>query len=308
MTLSKSRSSVVAAAACGVAAALALSGCSAGQISQSASQQPAVNGTLAWVGDPTSGIALRNLHLRAPQTNDYVPPGTNAELLFVAVNESAALPDRLVSITSPVGTVQADRGPSGARWRIPDRRDAGRHAEPAERHRGRRDRSGGRPALPADQQWAELPVHVHLRAFWAKRSVRADLCGRRAPSRGPAGNRQLGRHGRPTGPPGPVLSVLTDTVSRWRKRVRRHDHSTAVRNAITSARSGWAAARTAAVGEPSRRSPSSPPSRGRCGPRRRTQFPCRSHQLDRSGNDQAFPDRRQRARPGGSAVASSPAP
>lgn len=107
MTLSKSRSSVVAAAACGVAAALALSGCSAGQISQSASQQPAVNGTLAWVGDPTSGIALRNLHLRAPQTNDYVPPGTNAELLFVAVNESAALPDRLVSITSPVGTVQA---------------------------------------------------------------------------------------------------------------------------------------------------------------------------------------------------------
>jgi hypothetical protein len=105
VTLSKTRSYAVGVAACGVAAALALSGCSAGQISQSANQQPAVNGTLTWVGDPTTGIALRNLHLRAPQTNDYVRPGTGVELLFVAVNESAALPDRLVSVTSPVGTV-----------------------------------------------------------------------------------------------------------------------------------------------------------------------------------------------------------
>ncbi len=105
MTLSKSRSSAVAVAACGLAATLTLSGCSAGQISQSANQQPAVNGTLTWVGDPATGIALRNVHLRAPQQSDYVQPGTGAELLFAAVNESAALPDRLVSITSPVGTV-----------------------------------------------------------------------------------------------------------------------------------------------------------------------------------------------------------
>lgn len=105
MTLSKTRTSAVALAACGLSAAIVLSGCSAGQISQSASQQPAVNGTLAWVGDPTSGIALRNVHLRAPQTSDYVRPGGGAELLFVAVNESAEKDDRLVSITSSVGTV-----------------------------------------------------------------------------------------------------------------------------------------------------------------------------------------------------------
>ena len=105
MTLSKTRTSAVALAACGLSAAIVLSGCSAGQISQSASQQPAVNGTLAWVGDPTSGIALRNVHLRAPQTSDYVRPGGDAELLFVAVNESAGKDDRLVSITSSVGTV-----------------------------------------------------------------------------------------------------------------------------------------------------------------------------------------------------------
>ena len=105
MTLSKTRTSAVALAACGLSAAIVLSGCSAGQISQSASQQPAVNGTLAWVGDPTSGIALRNVHLRAPQTNDYVRPGSKAELVFVAVNEAAGDGDRLVSITSGIGNV-----------------------------------------------------------------------------------------------------------------------------------------------------------------------------------------------------------
>jgi copper(I)-binding protein len=101
----KTRSSAVALAACGLSAALALSGCGAGQIAQTATQQPAVNGTLAWVGDSTSGIALRNLHLRAPQTSDYVRPGSDVELLFVAVNESAEKDDRLVSVTSSLGTV-----------------------------------------------------------------------------------------------------------------------------------------------------------------------------------------------------------
>jgi copper(I)-binding protein len=105
VTLSKTRTSAAALAACGLSAAIVLSGCSSGQISQSASQQPAVNGTLAWVGDPTSGIALRNVHLRAPQTSDYVRPGGDVELLFVAVNESTENDDKLVSITSSVGTV-----------------------------------------------------------------------------------------------------------------------------------------------------------------------------------------------------------
>jgi copper(I)-binding protein len=105
VTLFESRTSAAALAACGLSAVIALSGCSAGQIAQTASQQPAVNGTLAWVGDPTTGVALRNLHVRAPQTGDYVRPGSDAELLFVAVNESVEKPDRLVSVTSNIGTV-----------------------------------------------------------------------------------------------------------------------------------------------------------------------------------------------------------
>jgi copper(I)-binding protein len=88
-------------AACGLAAAIALTGCGAGQISQVATQEPAVNAASAGVGD----IALRNVHLRAPQTGDYVEPGTEVELLFVATNQSSDVEDKLVSIRSAVGTV-----------------------------------------------------------------------------------------------------------------------------------------------------------------------------------------------------------
>jgi copper(I)-binding protein len=88
-------------AACGLAAAVALSGCGAGQISQTATQEPGVNGTSANVGP----IALRNVHLRAAQSTDYVQPGRDIELLFVAVNNSPDVNDKLVSITSEVGAV-----------------------------------------------------------------------------------------------------------------------------------------------------------------------------------------------------------
>jgi hypothetical protein len=88
-------------AACGLAAALALSGCGAGQVSQTATQEPAVNGTSANIGK----IAVRNAHLRATQTTDYIQPGSEVELLFVASNDSPDVDDKLVSITSDVGTV-----------------------------------------------------------------------------------------------------------------------------------------------------------------------------------------------------------
>lgn len=113
MNRSRSRTFAVTSgfAACGVAATVLLSGCSAGQVSQTAMQMPAVNGTTASVGDPTYGIALRNLHLRAPQNTDFVRPGSTAELIFVAANGSAAKGDRLVSITSDVGVVTVTGNP-----------------------------------------------------------------------------------------------------------------------------------------------------------------------------------------------------
>ena len=97
------RTSVTAAAlaTCGLAASVVLGGCSAGQVAQTATQEPAVNGTSAGTGT----IDLRNIHLRATQTSDYVEPGTEVELLFVAANTSPDVADDLVSITSDVGEV-----------------------------------------------------------------------------------------------------------------------------------------------------------------------------------------------------------
>ena len=97
------RTSVTAAAlaTCGLAASVVLGGCSAGQVAQTATQEPAVNGTSAGTGS----IDLRNIHLRAEQTSDYVEPGTEVELLFVAANTSPDVADELVSITSDVGEV-----------------------------------------------------------------------------------------------------------------------------------------------------------------------------------------------------------
>ena len=73
----------------------------AGQISQTADQQSAVNGAAANVAN----IALRNVHLQAMQTGAALPAGQTVELMFVAANISPDVNDKLVSITSDVGTV-----------------------------------------------------------------------------------------------------------------------------------------------------------------------------------------------------------
>jgi hypothetical protein len=88
-------------AACGLAAAVVLTGCSAGQVSQTSTQEPAVNGVNAQAGQ----VSLRNVHLRAPQQKDYVEPGSSVDLLFVAANGSADENNKLKSITSDVGDV-----------------------------------------------------------------------------------------------------------------------------------------------------------------------------------------------------------
>ena len=98
---SRSTAVTVALAACGLALAATLSGCSAGQVSQTATQEAAVNGASKTAGN----ITLRNVHLRAEQTSDFVQPGSEVELLFVAANESPDTNDKLKAITSDVGTV-----------------------------------------------------------------------------------------------------------------------------------------------------------------------------------------------------------
>ncbi|OBK47190.1 hypothetical protein [Mycobacterium sp. 1081908.1] len=78
-----------------------LSGCGAGQISQMATQEPAVNGNKVTINN----VALRDVRMQAVQTGDFLRPGKTVDLVAVAVNQSPDVPDRLISITSDVGAV-----------------------------------------------------------------------------------------------------------------------------------------------------------------------------------------------------------
>jgi hypothetical protein len=81
--------------------AAVLSGCGAGQISQMATQEPAVNGNKVTVNN----VALRDIRMQAVQTGDYLQPGRTVDLVLVAVNQSPDVADRLVGVTSDIGTV-----------------------------------------------------------------------------------------------------------------------------------------------------------------------------------------------------------
>lgn len=79
-----------------------LSGCGTGQISQTANQEPAVNGTRLTINN----VALRDIRIQALQrAGDFLQPGKTVELVLVAVNQSPDAGDRLVSVSSDVGTV-----------------------------------------------------------------------------------------------------------------------------------------------------------------------------------------------------------
>ncbi|OBI96807.1 hypothetical protein [Mycobacterium sp. 1465703.0] len=99
----KMRLGLPALAVAGVMAVLAalLSGCGAGQVSQMAVQEPAINGNKVTFNN----VALRNIHIQATQTGDYLQPGKAVDLVLVAINLSPNAPDRLVGITSDIGTV-----------------------------------------------------------------------------------------------------------------------------------------------------------------------------------------------------------
>ncbi|MGV9666353.1 hypothetical protein ACWDUL_23570 [Nocardia niigatensis] len=102
-TASKPRRRAVTVAALAAGAVLALSGCGAGQVSQTATQVAAVNGNSADVGS----IALRNVRFLLPQTEEYNnAKGGKAVLAFSAVNLSDSKTDQLVSISTELGQVK----------------------------------------------------------------------------------------------------------------------------------------------------------------------------------------------------------
>ena len=99
--MNRSKNRLCATAAGLAAGAMILTSCSAGQISQTASQEAAVNGNSV----NAQNISLRNVHLLATQSSDFLQPGRTVPLLFVAANNSPDVNDKLLGITSDVGAV-----------------------------------------------------------------------------------------------------------------------------------------------------------------------------------------------------------
>ncbi|OBJ23186.1 hypothetical protein A5621_27650 [Mycobacterium colombiense] len=99
----KIRLGLPALAVAGVMAVLAalLSGCGAGQVSQMAVQEPAINGNKVTFNN----VALRDIRIQANQTGDSLKPGRTVDLVLVAVNQSPNSEDRLLGITTDIGTV-----------------------------------------------------------------------------------------------------------------------------------------------------------------------------------------------------------
>lgn len=94
-----------AALGLGLAAALGVVGCSAGQVTQTDSQLPAVNGVQAQQG----AIAVRDAQLAHPHGGSY-PEGSAAPLVLTIVNTGMDA-DELTGVTSPLAaevTVSGD--------------------------------------------------------------------------------------------------------------------------------------------------------------------------------------------------------
>jgi len=81
-----------------VVGGLALAGCGSGQISQTATQKPTVDGQMAQVGQ----LAIRDAALDYPVGGSY-ERGSDARLRMVVVNDGIE-PDALVSVSSPLAT------------------------------------------------------------------------------------------------------------------------------------------------------------------------------------------------------------
>lgn len=108
----------------GLAALLGAVGCSAGQVTQTDSQLPAVNGAIAQAGP----LAVRDAKLLFPHGGFYAE-GANAPLILTIVN-SGATDDKLVDVSTPFATaieVDGDTNlPANAALRV------GKAAEDAE--------------------------------------------------------------------------------------------------------------------------------------------------------------------------------
>ncbi|MGY0502838.1 hypothetical protein ACWZHB_30495 [Nocardia sp. FBN12] len=108
VTALSARRRMVTVAALAAAAGIALTGCSAGQHTQTSSQAAAINGNHANVGD----IALRNVHIVYPEATAEHDKGGKAMIALSIVNTSEIVTDELTSVSTDLGQIKIT-GPGG---------------------------------------------------------------------------------------------------------------------------------------------------------------------------------------------------
>ncbi|WKG09993.1 hypothetical protein QX204_00320 [Nocardia sp. PE-7] len=108
VTAQSARRRMVTVAALAAAAGIALTGCSAGQITQTSSQEAAINGNHADVGE----IALRNVHIVYPEADAEHDKGGKAKLSLSIINNSEIITDELTSVSTDLGQIKIT-GPNG---------------------------------------------------------------------------------------------------------------------------------------------------------------------------------------------------
>ncbi|MFD4433187.1 hypothetical protein [Nocardia sp. NPDC058497] len=108
VTAPSARRRMVTVAALAAAAGIALTGCSAGQHTQTSSQAAAINGNHADVG----AISLRNVHIVYPEAAAEHDKGGKAVIALSIINNSETVTDELTSVTTDLGQVKLT-GPAG---------------------------------------------------------------------------------------------------------------------------------------------------------------------------------------------------
>ncbi len=99
-------------ASVGIAATVLASGCAAGQIAQTAEEQPGVPGAQATLGD----VQLHNITIAYPNNGAY-QPGSTGRLNFVVVNNGKQA-DHLVGVSSGAARSVQISGPDGNKIQI----------------------------------------------------------------------------------------------------------------------------------------------------------------------------------------------
>jgi copper(I)-binding protein len=98
---------IAACCLCALTAALALIGCSAGQITQTDRQLAAVDGASGNVGNT---IALRNVFIPfPPNQNGRYPAGSTVPVILTVINQGTT-PDELITVSSPASSQAAVLG------------------------------------------------------------------------------------------------------------------------------------------------------------------------------------------------------